>query len=231
MRSAYQDGFWGKYADMNLLGAKTPRFYQPYMLTLENFGNGGSKPGITANMFFTRDLLTNVGYPRDDFLHNYEDYAFFYDIVSHGYCVLCTPELVGSHYHRQGWADLIKEYKVSGRGCGDFVRVYPDAQFSQRRLSQLILIAAVMTFGLFMATANPLLAMSLLVSGFLVLGIWSAVKLHRIEGLLFPAVTFILGLCFCWGMGTQMLWGRDRDFKNDKRNVKSEMMAFGDHAK
>lgn len=231
MRSAYQDGFWGKYADMNLLGAKTPRFYQPYMLTLENFGMNGSKPGITANMFITRDLLANVGYPRDDFLHNDEDYAFFYDIVSHGYCVLCTPELVGNHYHRQGWGDLIKEYKVSGRGCGDFVRVYPDAPFSQRRLSQLVLIAAAVAFGLFVTVANPLLAMSLLLAGFLVLGMWSAAKIHRIEGLLFPAVTFILGLGFSWGIGTQMLWGHYKDFKQDNLNVEAELVTVGDQAK
>jgi len=200
MASHSDDTFWGDYVDHNPLGTKTPRYQEPFLLDLHNFGRGGRKPGVTANMFFTRELVKHVGVPRPDFLYTYEDYAFFYDIVNAGYTVLCTPELTGFHHHRSRIRELVWEYWTSGQGCADFIFSYPEAHFGRKRLLQLggvVTLSMASTAGLIMSTAATTLTLA---TTLLVLGLWSMAKVRRAHALAFPPATLLLGLAFSFGL-------------------------------
>ncbi|HUY75993.1 MAG TPA: glycosyltransferase [Ktedonobacterales bacterium] len=153
MRGARGD-FWDSYADLVDLGSKTPRFGANVIVDRARFGQPYHKPPITANVFFTREVLAKSGDFDPSFTHSYEDYSWFWEVCRAGLPIFCTPELMADHYHRQGWRQLVRQYTRAGRGCGDFVLKYPDSPLSQGRLMQLagvwatlLMVASVLLVG------------------------------------------------------------------------------------
>lgn len=210
-----KEGFWARYIDTNIFGAKTPRFQKSYLLTKENFGLPGSKPGVTANVFFTRDLYEAVGPPPIEFIHSYQDYSFFWRIVSAGYSVLCTSEIIGDHFHRRHPRALLWEYWMSGRGCADFAYAYPDSPLSKLRIAEVLvfwLLVAAVIAGLILVPLWSIAAMAL---GMLLLGIWSAGKLRSFAGLLYPVVTLVLGGSFSLACTYGLLFDSTQEVQED----------------
>lgn len=221
MQSVDQQSFWGRYIDRNIFGAKTPRFSEPQILSTETFGSYSSKPGVTANMFLTRVLHRNVGYPRQDFVYTYEDYAYFQEILSAGYAVLCTPDITGKHYHRQSLWKLCREYQYSGQGCGDFVNEYPESPFAKRRSIQLAVVLLMMCISMLGMWAWPMLTITVSILGLLVLGLWTAWKLRYLSAFLYPFATLILGLNFCYGFIRGLIRGGPPYIEGSIESVKT----------
>lgn len=200
-------GFWGQYADRNQLGSKTPRMEKDYVLTSESYGRNGFKPPVTANVFVTRELVEDVGEMDPHFVFTYEDYEWFRHIIDRGYRILCTGRLVAGHYHRQGFRDLIKEYRQSGQGTGDYIYKYPHCRFGRLRLKQLAtvyLAAALAVVAVPASVLFPPLALAGLGGGVL-LGLLSAVRAQSTAGFFYPAITFVLGMTYAIAL-TERLW-------------------------
>jgi succinoglycan biosynthesis protein ExoA len=207
VRSVDGYGFWGRYVDRNTIAAKTPRFATRRLLTKASLGRRGCKPPITANFVFSRAVVETVGPPRPDVTYNYDDYAFCQEIVDAGFEILCDPDLAGSHHHRQGLRALINEYRSSGRGCGQFVRLYPHSVLARRRLRHLYTCVAA---GVALVTALVFAPLAALVTVALVLGVLGLVQLVSLrspEGTLYPAITGLLGSAFVCGFAYEHLFG------------------------
>jgi GT2 family glycosyltransferase len=187
-------GLWNCYIDGNPVASKTPRMDPPYVLTAKNSGVGRCKLPITANVFFSREVFEVVGGFDADFVWSYEDYEFFERVVGAGFPILCTSELTGVHYHRQGLKRLLREYRGAGRGCAQFIAKHPRSRFSRKRLVQLgslLCCAAALAVPYLWLAAGAV---------FLALMGFTAVKTRHVAGLLFPLLTFVLGLAFVGGL-------------------------------
>ena len=132
------DDFWGRFVDRCRLGAKTPRVAEPYFVTAENFGAGGRKPPITANILFTRKVYDRCPINSLWSHGSLEDYEWFWRIAEGGNRVLVTHELFGWHHHRTGLTRLAAEYRRSARGCAYFIRAHPTSPFARKRLAQAV---------------------------------------------------------------------------------------------
>jgi succinoglycan biosynthesis protein ExoA len=188
-------GLWNHYIDSNPIAAKTPRMDPPYLITAANKGVGRHKFPITANVLFTRDVLDRVGGFDDRFVWSYEDYEFFERVVDAGFPILCTSQIAGRHYHRQGLRRLLREYRRSGRGCAQFIAKFPRSRFTQRRLAQLACLL------LCCGSALAVPSLRLVVAGafFALMGL-TAIKMRHLAGLLFPLLTLVFGVAFAWGL-------------------------------
>ena len=134
MRSIH-DTYWGRFVDGNVLAAKTPRVSRPYQVTAENFGRRGSKPPITANAVFTRELYENC--PLDvAWGYGYEDYEWYWRVVKAGHNILFSSELTAAHHHRRSFRRLMMEYRQSSFGCAYFIRRHPDSPLARKRRFQ-----------------------------------------------------------------------------------------------
>ena len=134
MRSIH-DTYWGRFVDGNVLAAKTPRVSRPYRVTAENFGRRGSKPPITANAVFSRELYENC--PLDvAWGYGYEDYEWFWRVVKAGHSILFSSELTAAHHHRRTFRRLMMEYRQSSFGCAHFIRRHPDSPLARKRRFQ-----------------------------------------------------------------------------------------------
>jgi putative flippase GtrA/glycosyltransferase involved in cell wall biosynthesis len=212
MRSIH-DSYWGRYTDSTRLGAKTPRIDTSYAVTKSSFGARGRKPPITANALFTREMY--AGCPIDaSWSHgSYEDYEWFWRVVSAGYAVLVSQDLFGWHHHRRGMRPLVKEYLRSSRGCAYFIRAHLDCPFSRRRLCQAIglpilaigaAIVAAMAVTAGYGTVLGVLALSAVV-GF---AVDQVVQSRRLESLAYPLTGLALGLVFTTGLITNLIRAR-----------------------
>ena len=134
MRSIH-DTYWGRFVDGNVLAAKTPRVSRPYQVTAENFGRRGSKPPITANAVFTRELYENC--PLDvAWAYGYEDYEWYWRVAKAGRKILFSGGLAGTHHHRRSFRRLVTEYRQSSFGCAHFIRRHPDSPLARKRRYQ-----------------------------------------------------------------------------------------------
>jgi succinoglycan biosynthesis protein ExoA len=209
MRSVSR-GFWGEYVDKNRLGSKTPRMDEDYVLTRENFGKDGLKPPITANVFVSRRLLDRVGELDPHFVFTYEDYEWFRRVADAGLAMLCTGRLTADHYHRQGFRDLIREYHRGGRGCGDYIYKHPHCRFGKNRLRYLTASYMMVGAGSCLVAASvffPITGIVLLAGGG-ALGLYSAWQTRLVSGVVYPFITFTLGLAFTAGLTRRLLKGR-----------------------
>lgn len=208
MRSAEGLGRWGKYIDRNPIGAKTPRFPDGLRLSQASLGARGHMPPITANLFFTRQVLEVVGPPRPDLTWNYEDYAFCEDIVAAGFTIITTPELVGEHYHRQGIRSLTKEYFNSGRGCRQFARAYPRSILARRRKRQLVAIGLLAIALPTLLALAPLPTLAISATALMGLSLLTCVQLRDMGAAWYPLATALLGTAFAIGYANERLFGK-----------------------
>jgi cellulose synthase/poly-beta-1,6-N-acetylglucosamine synthase-like glycosyltransferase len=205
-----EHGFWSEYVDENALASKTPRMTSEYVAGATAGGRRGSKLPITANVFFSRALFERVGGLDPEFVYSYEDYEWFQRVVDAGYEILCTPRLVAHHHHRQGWRALVREYRLAGRGCAQFVHRHRSSRLSRQRLRQLAAVVSACVLGTAAATAltagwvrfTPAgaLALAAVTGCALLLSVSSAFRVHRLSGLAYPLVSLVLGLAFSAGM-------------------------------
>ena len=134
MRSIH-DTYWGRFVDGNVLAAKTPRVSRPYQVTAENFGRRGSKPPITANAVFTRELYESC--PLDvAWAYGYEDYEWYWRVAKAGHKIVFSGGLTGAHHHRRSFRRLVTEYRQSSFGCAHFIRRHPDSPLARKRRYQ-----------------------------------------------------------------------------------------------
>ncbi len=212
MRSIH-DTYWGRYTDSTRLGAKTPRIDSSYEVTKATFGARGQKPPITANTLFTREMYD--GCPIDaSWSHgSYEDYEWFWRVVSTGYSVLVCDNLFGWHHHRRGIRPLIKEYRRSSRGCAFFVRAHPDCPLSRVRMTQAIglplaAFAGLVAAGAAMMTGYGLLLGVLALAAVAGLTADQVVQSRRLEAITYPLTGLTLGLVFTYGLITNLIKAR-----------------------
>ena len=89
------DTFWGRFVDRNVLAAKTPRVRRSYSVTAQNFGHHRTRPPITANAVFSRDVYETC--PLDvAWAYGYEDYEWFWRVAKAG-----RQDLVRRGYQRR----------------------------------------------------------------------------------------------------------------------------------
>jgi putative flippase GtrA/GT2 family glycosyltransferase len=212
MRSIH-DTYWGRYTDSTRLGAKTPRIDSSYAVTRATFGAGGRKPPITANTLFTPELYAACPIDATWSHGSYEDYEWFWRVVSAGYSVLVCDDMFGWHHHRRGVRPLIKEYLRSSRGCAYFVRAHPDCPFARRRLGQAIglpiaglLAVAVAVLAVLAGFAVPLAVLVLAATaGFAADQLFQS---RRLESLTYPLTGLVLGMVFTYGLVTNLVKSR-----------------------
>jgi putative flippase GtrA/GT2 family glycosyltransferase len=209
MRSV-RDDFWGRYTDHTVVGAKTPRVARSYAVTRENFGVGGRKPPITANILFKREFYDEC--PIDPYWSHgsYEDYEWFWRVVKAGHHVRVCWELFGWHHHRQGMSALIKEYRRSSRGCAYFIRAHVDSPLARRRLMQavalpLLAVVAVVGLGVGVVAGYAATEVEVALAGAVLVAGLQVVRSRRIEGIAYAATGITLGLVFTTGLVTNLL--------------------------
>jgi putative flippase GtrA len=206
------DSFWGRYADNTVVGAKTPRIPDSYLVTKGSFGTGGRKPPITANALFTRELYDACPIDPSWSHGSYEDYEWFWRVTSAGYSVLVCSDLFGWHHHRRGLVALVREYRRSSRGCAYFIRAHQDCPLARRRLLQAILlplaaiaagaaIAAAAADGESSRAAGLVLVCMLLLAAQQV----THMRMRRLEAVAYPVAGLALGLVFTTGLVTSLM--------------------------
>lgn len=217
-------GFWGEYTDHNGIASKTPRMREPYVVDRATFGRGRMKPPITANVFFTRELYEAVGGLDDAFVYSYEDYEWFFRVVESGFAILCTDELAAAHFHRQGFGDLLREYRRSGRGCAQFIRKHPRCSFARKRLAQVVSVFAAPAVCAPVLVAVPsALAAATAATLAVALEVVNVARARRLKALAFPVVTFALGLSFSFGLAYEL--GRLRRRRGRAQQVERDLVA------
>jgi putative flippase GtrA/GT2 family glycosyltransferase len=209
MKSVH-DSFWGRYTDGTWIGAKTPRVAESYTVTSANFGAGGRKPPISANILFTRELYERC--PIDPLWSHgsYEDYEWFWRVTRAGYGIRVCSDLFGWHHHRRGLRALTKEYRRSSRGCAYFIRAHRDSPLAKRRLRQAVVLplaALAGTIGAAAAAADGhgRAVAAVILGCAALLAVHQVVRSRSLESVAYPAVGIALGLVFTTGLVTNLI--------------------------
>ena len=199
------EGFLGQYIDKNVIGSRTPRFNQDYVLNADNYGRSGFKPPVTANLFLRREVLTATGGPSASFTRSYEDYEWARRIVDAGFSILTTSALAGYHDHRTGMRQMVRDYKRSGRGCADYIVTYPYCRLAKTRARQAGVITGAIPAGAAALAINA--ASTVAAAGIfsLIVMMISVLRVKTLASLLYPWVSLTLGLTFWWGLTGQLL--------------------------
>jgi cellulose synthase/poly-beta-1,6-N-acetylglucosamine synthase-like glycosyltransferase len=200
------EGFWSRYVDSNVFGAKLPRIHEEYLTTAETFGLGGKKPPASGNLFVSRQAFMTAG-GFYELQSRYEDYRFAWSLCKAGFKILHVrnKDMVAAHRHRAGWG-LFKEYLKSGEGCGQFVRDCSDSPLAALRKKQLrqwqtaVTAAAALTILTPFSLVPFLAACGLAFVGLILLGIIEATKLRKFEAVIYPTLTLVLGSVFTFGI-------------------------------
>jgi succinoglycan biosynthesis protein ExoA len=207
---AVTDSFWSRFIDGNTLAAKTPRVPKSYRVTARNFGKHGRKPPITANVLMARSVYDDC--PMDDnWGYGYEDYEWFWRVVSTGHEVLYAAGLDGAHHHRQSFRALVREYRVSAHGCANFIHAHPLSPLARKRRRQAMLLpslAAVAAAGAAAAIAcgyqlTVLVAASVAAAGLVTREVALA---RRLEAVAYVVAGLALGSLFVFSLGWRLVW-------------------------
>ena len=208
MRSIH-DTYWGRFVDGNVLAAKTPRVSRPYQVTAENFGHRGSKPPITANAVFTRELYENC--PLDvAWAYGYEDYEWYWRVVKAGHKILFSGGLTGAHHHRRSFRRLVTEYRQSSFGCAHFIRRHPDSPLARKRRYQAFgLPIAALVGGIGFASAAgagyAAAASAIVVAALAGLAGREMVRSRSLEAVTYLPATLILGWLYTINLAVGLL--------------------------
>lgn len=199
-----KQGFLNRYTDRSY-PAKTPRFPDNCIIRKKNFGHRKVLP-ISANWMFTRRAYMKSGGFDPTFSLSYEDYSLAWQMVSAGYGILCTHRLWGYHHHRQDFGSLFKEYVKSGRGCASFICRYPKSPLSRKRLRQVLAVLSVLILGCIGLVVWPWTTLCVGLLGYLSSAALN-IRNAGIAGILFPAISLILGNAFMYGTIRGMIDG------------------------
>ncbi len=202
------DTFWGRFVDRNVLAAKTPRVPRSYSVTAGNFGHHRSRPPITANAVFTRDVYESC--PLDvAWAYGYEDYEWFWRVAKAGHKIWFAGDISGAHHHRRRFRDLITEYRRSAEGCSHFIRRHPDSPLAVKRRRQAIGLPLAAAAGLVVASALVADGLARPVTGLvtltaLVLMGREMLSARRLEAAVYPYAGAALGMVFTWTLATNL---------------------------
>lgn len=204
---------------------------------VERFGTPEYRLPVVSNVFISREVLYYTQFPDPDFDEGYQDYQWLWELSRANVAVLSVPSISVTRRRRLTWRQTLAGYIESGRGCASFIRKYPDAVFSRRRVRQLTLVgllaailAAAVLAGIFfpdwpatlgasvpapLAFSLPfrsgrLLIAILAVSSIITLlsmGVVSAVRIGRLRGIFFPFITVVAGATFSVGLARGLLSG------------------------
>lgn len=206
---AVSNTFWSRFVDGNTLAAKTPRVPKSYRVTMGNFGTYSRKPPVTANVLMARSVYDDC--PMDDnWGYGYEDYEWFWRVVSTGHEILYAAGLDGAHHHRQSFRALVREYQVSAHGCANFIHAHPDCPLARKRHRQAVLLpplAAVAVAGAAAAIvtgyqATLLVAASVALAGLVTREVALA---RRLEAVAYVLVALALGSLFVFSLGWRLV--------------------------
>jgi hypothetical protein len=206
---AVTNSFWSRFVDGNTLAAKTPRVPKSYRVTVGNFGKHCRKPPITANVVMARGVYDDC--PMDDnWGYGYEDYEWFWRVVSAGHEVLYAAGLDGAHHHRQSFRALVREYQVSAHGCANFIRAHPDCPLARKRYRQAVLLpplAAVAVAGAAGAVVSGCQAALLVAASVALAGLVTreVALARRLEAVAYVLAGIALGSLFVFSLGWRLV--------------------------
>jgi glycosyltransferase involved in cell wall biosynthesis len=144
------DTFWGRFVDRNVLAAKTPRVPNSYLVTARNFGHRHTRPPVTANAVFTRELYEtcplNVAWG-----YGYKNYEWFWRVARAGHRIVVAGDINGACHRRRRFRDLATEYRHSAEGCSHFIWCHPDSPLGAKRRRQAIILPVVAAAGVLAA--------------------------------------------------------------------------------
>ncbi len=206
---AVSNTFWSRFVDGNTLAAKTPRVPKSYRVTVGNFGKHYRKPPITANVLLARSVYDDC--PMDDnWGYGYEDYEWFWRVVSTGHEILYAAGLDGAHHHRQSFRALVREYQVSAHGCANFIRAHPDCPLARKRRRQAVLlppVAAAAAAGAATAIASGHQATLLIAASVALAGLVAreVVLARRLEAAAYVLAGIALGSLFVFSLGWRLV--------------------------
>lgn len=233
------DTFWGRFVDRNVLAAKTPRVRRSYSVTAQNFGHHRTRPPITANAVFTRDVYDSC--PLDvAWAYGYEDYEWFWRVAKAGHKIWFAGDISGAHHHRRRFRDLVTEYRRSAEGCSHFIRRHPDSPLATKRRRQAIglPLAAAAGLGCAVALASaglsvPLGGVAALVAGLLMAR--EVASARRVEAAVYPYAGAALGVVFTWTLASKLAWRSTERavapvWEGDSPTTPSEPRDLGRHA-
>lgn len=202
--SGLGNSFWTRYIDKNPAATKMPRISDSFLLNTRLLKS--HKPPVTANFAITRAVYEAVGGPDPTFTNSYEDYSWMSVMMERGVAILCDDALACERYHREGFKALLREYLRSGKGAADLVRErYKQCPFARKRLRQVGVFYAILAAAI---TALVLQPTAVLLSGAIGASLVVAaiaVKVRRLEGLLYPMLSLLLGSAFIAGFTKQLL--------------------------
>jgi len=187
----------GIYQDHSLF-SEWPRYGSRFFLTHESFGRAPGLP-ITASLILSRRAFSEIrGTWPDGCTHGWEDFLLAWRIVSRGFTILCTDTIWVHRNHKRKFR-LAKQLSA-GSGAYQFYQDNPDCLYARRLIHKAIagsigFLVVVFTLLLMPFTSRlqglpvPYIMdgfTSLLLCGFLCLGIASAIKARNWLGLCFP---------------------------------------------
>ena len=205
------DTFWGRFVDRNVLAAKTPRVRRSYSVTAQNFGHYRTRPPITANAVFTRDVYESC--PLDvAWAYGYEDYEWFWRVAKARHKLWFAGDISGAHHHRRRFRDLITEYRRSAEGCSHFIRRHPDSPLAVKRRRQAIGLPLAALAGLSCAAALVAAGLSLPLGAAVVVAAGALMarevaSARRLEAAVYPYAGAALGVVFTWTLASKLAWG------------------------
>lgn len=206
--SGLGDSFWTRYIDRNPAASKMPRISAGYVLNRQTLKR--RKPPVTANFAITRELYEAVGGPDPAFTNSYEDYSWMSVMVQGGYNILCDKALACERYHREGLRPLIREYKRSGKGCGDLVNTrYGQCVFAQKRVRQLLTFYGLMLAMFVLLVAAPVYTVLGGLGASIALASAVAIKVRRLEAMSYPFISLLLGSMFIIGFTGRLLANKE----------------------
>lgn len=191
------NSFWTRYIDQNPTMAKTPRMRGVTVIDRSNLRR--KKPPVTANFVLTRQVYDEIGGPNVGFTNSYEDYEWFSRIVRGDYPIVCDANLRSVRYHREGFKPLLREYMRSGKGCADHIVTHIRCGFAQSRVIQLLAMMAILSVSVVCSVIYPWLTLGTLLGGYLLLAMWTTLKVKKLEAVCYPAITAVFTSMFVIG--------------------------------
>ena len=199
-----RSSFFVAYTDKTLV-RRNHRFGDERLLTTKNFGESESLP-MTSNFFVLRDRFRAAGGAPEEVAISYEDYALAWKLVKGGNTILCTDKLSVYHDHRNKFHDILKEHRRSGRAAAQFLALYPNCPYAQRRKWQVIAVASAVILAIIFIVAILALGWTYVLLAFVALGVLGLAFLGALNillskdlrAILFPVLNLLFGLAFTY---------------------------------